>query len=563
MRQIRTKCFPALTCYAPGRPPRVFAQIENIPGNVTPEKLARAVARVTARKDSAEACFQKAASTDGETAADLYGAGFDLLAPMMGIFHQGELKKGKTAWTKEWEALRELDADDRFGWVRHFNFDDYRCIDLLGKCVRDGDSKLISRLLSIPQKHFSPSQKQFMKVLEYAKDSDGTGSKLSPYGKGLLKEAFNLGRDTFWGQFAMGRLMMDKEKIESKGLYRVPVRPRPSKSASVVVHSPFPLDRTKARLRSIKPVQELGESQKLDVARGAVLRLIGKEGWDELNARPGARPFVTAFMNDRTWLEDFAWSGTFASGKADPGDGAKAVLALESLIYQDAGKWVPFANGRFVDNEGRRFMTALALVYPDKDEAWLADVLDAYRTTALAGGEPRAHILRYGQHGSAAAASRQVCQPPVQGVWRNVLDDPIPTQEQFRRFGTRSSLLQAVGDGGRMAETQVYADCRRRVRRALEVRKRHRERARASLDDGGPARALRLYAEAAEREVGGQLQRDGTLPDAHVLLEQAPVAVRRVDREDVRRRPGDAAFVRAADHARRLCGGGQGGAVGH
>ena len=38
---IRTKRFPALTCYAPGRPPRVFAQIENIPGNVTPRGTSR------------------------------------------------------------------------------------------------------------------------------------------------------------------------------------------------------------------------------------------------------------------------------------------------------------------------------------------------------------------------------------------------------------------------------------------------------------------------------------------------------------------------------------------
>ena len=265
---IRTKRFPALTCYAPGRPPRVFAQIENIPGSVTPEKLARAVARVEARKDSAEACFRKAASASGEAAADLYGAGFDLLAPMMGTFHQGELKKGKAAWTKEWEALRELDAGDRFGWVRHFNFDDYRCIDLLGKCVRDGDAKLSSSLLAIPQKHFSPSQKQFMKVLEYAKDSDGTGSPLSSRGKALLKEALSLGRDTFWGQFAMGRLMMDGEKIESKGLYRAPVRPRPTGSSSAA-RLPFSLERTKERLASLKPTSVLGENQKLDIARAA------------------------------------------------------------------------------------------------------------------------------------------------------------------------------------------------------------------------------------------------------------------------------------------------------
>ncbi len=391
---IRTKRFPALTCYAPGRPPRVFAQVENIPGTVTPERLARAVSHVTERKDRAEALFQKAASATGDAAADLYGEGFDILAQMMGPFHQNELKKGKAAWAKEWGELNRLDAGDRLGWVRHFSLDDYTCVELLAKGVRDGDSKLVGVLLSIPQTHFSASQKQFMKVLAYAKDSDGTGRPLSPNGRTLLKEAFALGRDTFWGQFAMGRLMMDGEKIESKGLYHAPVRPRPAKSASVSVQSPFPLDRTKNRLRAIKPVSELGESQKLDIARGAVLRLIGREGWDELTARPGSRPFVKAFLNDRTWLEDFAWSGTFASGKAEPGDGAKAVLALESLIYQDAGKWVPFANGRFADNEGRRFMTALALVYPDKDEAWLADVLDAYRATALAG---RLHKTAYAQ----------------------------------------------------------------------------------------------------------------------------------------------------------------------
>lgn len=390
---IRTKRFPALTCYAPGKPPRVFAQIENIPGSVTPEKLARAIARLEARKDKAEQLFREAASAKGDAAANLYGEGFDLLAPMMGIFHQNELKKGKTAWTKEWEALRKLDAGDRFGWVRHFNLDDYACVELLAKGVRDGDSKLVSELLSIPQTHFSTSQKQFMKVLAYAKDSDGTGRPLSPSGKAILKEAFALGRDTFWGQYAMGRLMMDGEKIESKGLYRAPARPRPTAGTSTV-RMPFPLDRMKDRLKTLKPTTELGESQKLEIARSTVLRLIGKEGWDELTARPGSGPFVKAFLNDRVWLEDFAWSGTFASGKAEPGDGAKAVLALESLIYQDGGKWVPFAGGRFADNEGRRFMTALALVYPDKDEAWLADVLDAYRATALAG---RLHKTAYTQ----------------------------------------------------------------------------------------------------------------------------------------------------------------------
>jgi hypothetical protein len=37
---IRTKRFPAITCYAPGTRLRVFAQVENVPGDISAEKLA-------------------------------------------------------------------------------------------------------------------------------------------------------------------------------------------------------------------------------------------------------------------------------------------------------------------------------------------------------------------------------------------------------------------------------------------------------------------------------------------------------------------------------------------
>ena len=57
---VRTKRFPAITCYAPGTSLRVFAQLENVPGNVTAEKLAELVAKVSARKNQAEALFKKA-----------------------------------------------------------------------------------------------------------------------------------------------------------------------------------------------------------------------------------------------------------------------------------------------------------------------------------------------------------------------------------------------------------------------------------------------------------------------------------------------------------------------
>ena len=399
---VKTKRFPALTLVTP-HPFRFYAQIENIPRNVTGEKLAAAVKMLTKRKDEAEALFKKGASLaaahkDSE-AADAYGEAFDILERQVGDFNAAQLRKGPLAYAPEWKALSDLDAGDRFGWVKHFELDAYKAVALVEKLTGaksggSGDAKgMVQRMKEVPDGHFSPNQRQFVKVLEYALTADGTNKPLSPHEKSLMKEAFAMGRDTFWGQFAMGRLMMDGEKIESKGLKKAEVRQRPSTSSPASAPA-FVLDKTKLVLTGLKPGAKLSEKQKLAAARYAVLRLVGQKGWHELTSRPGSSQFVKAFMSDREWLEDFAWSGTFASGKAEPGDGAKAVLALESLIYQDNGKWVPFTGGRFEDNEGRRFMTALALVYPEKDEAWLADVLDAYRTTALAG---RLHKTAYAQ----------------------------------------------------------------------------------------------------------------------------------------------------------------------
>ncbi len=401
---IRTKRFPAITCFTPGPNMRVYAQIENVPANVTPEKLAKAIAKVTARKDKAEALFKKAAAAKGEEAADLYGEGFDILASMMGIFHFKELTTGNHGWRKEWDELVKLDAGDRYGWIAHFTLDEYATVAAVQKLseMKENGSRsqcdaYVRKYKALPDKHFDANQKQFVKVLEYALADNPTGTPLSADGKRLLKEALALGRDTFWGQFAMGRLIMDGEKIESKGLPAAKVLPRPNGNSGV--KQAFPLEQVKKNLTGIKPGAKLTEPQKMAIARYAALRAIGQEGWQELVNRPGSGQFVKAFLNDRVWLEDFAWSGTFQEkewGKASdgPGDGAGAILALESLIFQDNGKWVPFADGRYEDNEGRRFMTALALVFPDKDEAWLADVLDAYRSAALSG---RLHKTAYSQ----------------------------------------------------------------------------------------------------------------------------------------------------------------------
>ncbi|MBR0197546.1 MAG: discoidin domain-containing protein [Kiritimatiellae bacterium] len=405
---IRTKRFPAITCYTPGPEMKVYAQIENVPQNVDPKKLWGAIQKVTAKRKKAEELFKKAASSKNpEEAADLYGQGFDLLASMMGPFHFKELTEGAHGWRKEWDELVKLDAGDKYGWLAHFRMDEYETVALVEKVTnlktdgaRSQADSLVSKTKAIPQKHFTANQKQCVKIMEYALNSDGSGGSLSSANKALLKEAFALGRDTLWGQFAMGRLKMDGENIESKGLYHAKVLPRPAPGKGGVPPT-FALDQAKNAIKNIKPGAALNDQQKLAIARYACLRLIGFQGWQKLAARPGAVQFMKAFLNDREWMEDFAWSGTFPvssedgySDSVDPGAGAGAILALESLIYQDKGRWVGYSNGKYEDNEGRRFMTALAINYPNKDEEWLADVLDAYRNTALSG---RLHKSAYSQ----------------------------------------------------------------------------------------------------------------------------------------------------------------------
>jgi len=406
---IRTKRFPAITCYANvGGELKVFAQIENVPNTVTGEKLAKAIQKVTQRKAQAAALFKKAAAEkDPSKAADMYGQGFDILAALMGPFHFKELTEGNWGWRKEWDALCRLDAGDKYGWLVHFDLDEYKTVALVEKVTQEkteGSQNhaelLVQKYKAVPQTHFTPNQKQFVKIMEYALTQSGTDKPLTAPQKKLMKEIFALGRDTLWGQFAMGRLILDGESIESKGLKHAAVRQR-SANASGSSKS-FPLDNARSQVGTIKPGAKLNDAQKLALARYAALRLIGDRGWQQLISRPGSGPFVKAFLEDRTWLEDFAWSGTFPANSTDawcaagsgPGDGAAAILALESLIFQDNGRWVPYSEGKYADNEGRRFMTALAQVFPEKDEAWLADVLDAYRTTALSG---RLHKSAYDQ----------------------------------------------------------------------------------------------------------------------------------------------------------------------
>jgi len=371
---VHSKRFPAITCISPP-PARFFAQIENIPQDVTPEKLGAAVLRATKNREAAEKLFRTGASLQDKKpseAADSYGAAFDMLEGQCGELNVKALRDGHLAYAEEWNALQDLDVGDKYGWVRHFTMGyGVELVAAANKFREDNDfsggKSYIESLRKIPQAHLSTNQMQCIDMAEYAlwrKDPSHADSNCT-----LLEHAFSLGRDTFWGQSAMGYLILAGRKIDRKPVKRAEFLPRPAPKSGAPTR--FPAAVVRRRLTDLTPKSELKESHKRDIVLSAVMRAVGQDGWEKLCARPGANAFMVAFFKDRTWLEDFVWSG--------PCRGEDAILALESLVFQDGGRWIKG------DGPGRRFATAVALEYPDKDEEWLADYLDAYRATAAAG----------------------------------------------------------------------------------------------------------------------------------------------------------------------------------
>ena len=369
---VPTRRFPAITCLT-GEPRRFFGQMENIPFSVSAKDLAERIAAFAKMKDAALECFARAKeSTEDGAKVSLYGKAFELLSAQVGDLNGKSLREGKLAWKEEWKALAELDKDDRFGWK--FRFEKGIGVDLVEKATSfrtandfEGGRKFIESLRRIPSEHFPVDLKQVVDIAEYAlyrKDATRIESN-----KALLRRVMALGGDTVWGMCAHGYLMLSGEKLEPRVSYRAPVRPRPEKKAVDFAARPFP--DSESIVAGIVPGGNLSDKQKLEIARYAVLRRIGKDGWEKLNARPGAEGFVNAFFFDRKWMEDFVWSGKCANW-------TNAIFALESVVYQDNGRWV-----KLEDSTSRRFATAVALAHPEKDEAWLADVVDAYRSTAL------------------------------------------------------------------------------------------------------------------------------------------------------------------------------------
>ena len=369
--RVETRRFPAITCLT-GEPRRFYAQLENIPFDVTSDGLAAQVSEATKAKNEAETLFRQGASMRGEASADCYGRAFEILAAHVGEFNEKRLREGDLAYEAEWRALAALDEGGRYGWT--YRFEMGYGVDIIEKATKfrtdddfRGGSEYIASLRKIPTKHLTVEQRQCIDIAEYAlwrKKDDRLEENVE-----ILKRALALGRDTVWGQCALGYIVLSGEEIPPRARYRAPVIPRPEPEGPSAPE--MKLSAVERRIGRIAADAELTEKERRDIALYAALMRIGKDAWDELRARPGSRKFMSAFFRDRGWMEDFAWSG--------PCDGAKSILALESLVFQDDGRWI-----RGGDCTGRRFATAVALEQPERDEVWLADYMDAFRATALA-----------------------------------------------------------------------------------------------------------------------------------------------------------------------------------
>ena len=367
---VRSSRLPAISFLSP-QPRRFFALIENIPYDITPQELAKRVNDALASRKEVEALFKQGARqrmSNPEAAAAAYGAGFEILAKNAGDLNEGRTRKGAFAYEEDFQMLLKLDAGDRFGWRMRFE-SGYgfgiveKANKMKGTGYLDEQKKYIASLRAIPTNHLTVVQRQCIEMAEYAILREGGDSARA---KTVLKNAFAMGRDTVWGQCAMGYLILSGEYIERKPKYRATVRSRPGQGPQM---RPFNPSKLTARIEQIGADAELTEAQKTDIVRYTVLQRVGIDEFNELIERPGAWPFIATFIKDRQWMEDFVWSGPCDS---------RALFALESLVYQDNGRWI---NG---DGPGRRFATALALEYPKGDEEWLADYLDAYRETAKA-----------------------------------------------------------------------------------------------------------------------------------------------------------------------------------
>lgn len=131
-------------------------------------------------------------------------------------------------------------------------------------------------------------------------------------------------------------------------------------------------------------IPSLGSQKEAALVAGYIARTVGKETLAAIAKKEGGGAFLKTFFSDADWMEQFAGSGMWSTKpwkglKENPADAAKALEALDLLVWNDK-------DGFIKSKIGRNIATALAL---DHGVDWTPEkivlVMECYREWAKEG----------------------------------------------------------------------------------------------------------------------------------------------------------------------------------
>ena len=313
---------PAL--YLVGPNGRGFFVWENIPFEVTPEKMSAKIAEAERIRDKAEALIAEAGKLKGAAAAEKIGEALAILEPQLG---GTERLLGKKCYGGVFNRLKELDPNDATSWQRRFTMGSgVKLLTEITAARKSGSfakgEKIIARERTKNARHLTLVQRQAIEMLPFALYREDESRKAENVK--LLDRIAAQDSTTLWGMAVVGFLRRFKapeaEKYVKQAQTRDILRPRgqPTEKPG------FDYDAT---LSADSCAIEDGES----LVRAYILLSAGKEAVARILSREGGEYFLRAFTSDRKWMESFAGSGPWRCGAGS------ALELLDLMAWNEPG----------------------------------------------------------------------------------------------------------------------------------------------------------------------------------------------------------------------------------